>query len=85
MSALARYFLSLGKNVCGYDKTPTPLTRALENEGMSIHYEENLELIPKQVELVVFTPAVPATHAELVFYKQAGYHLRTVYDTIFLK
>ena len=72
MSALARYFHSLGKNVSGYDKTPTPLTRQLEAEGISIHYEENLELIPRQAELVVYTPAVPATHAELVFYREAG-------------
>ena len=73
MSALARYFLSLGMQVSGYDKTPTPLTRALEQEGMTIHYKENLDLIPKNAELVVYTPAVPAAHAELVFYQQAGY------------
>jgi UDP-N-acetylmuramate--alanine ligase len=73
MSALARYFLSLGKDVYGYDKTPTPLTRALEQEGMHIHYEENLSLIPHMVELVVYTPAVPVSHKELVFYKTAGY------------
>ncbi|ULQ52633.1 UDP-N-acetylmuramate--L-alanine ligase [Flavihumibacter fluvii] len=73
MSALARYFLSLGMQVSGYDKTPSPLTRALEQEGMTIHYKENLDLIPKNAELVVYTPAVPAAHAELVFYQQAGY------------
>lgn len=73
MSALARYFHSLGKHVGGYDKTPTPLTRQLEAEGISIHYDENLELIPRQAELVVYTPAVPATHAELVFYREGGY------------
>ena len=73
MSALARYFLSLGKQVGGYDKTQTPLTRALEQEGISIHYAEDLALIPKQVELVVYTPAVPAAHTELIFYQQGGY------------
>ncbi|MBZ5858236.1 UDP-N-acetylmuramate--L-alanine ligase [Flavihumibacter profundi] len=76
MSALARYFLSLGKEVGGYDKTPTPLTRALENEGVNIHYEENIALIPRQVGLVVYTPAVPSTHAELVFYQQGGYPVK---------
>lgn len=73
MSALARYFLSLGKEVSGYDKTPTPLTRALEAEGMQIHYTENIDLIPRNAELVVYTPAIPATQAELVFFRQAGY------------
>jgi UDP-N-acetylmuramate--alanine ligase len=73
MSALARYFLSLGKQVSGYDKTPTPLTKALEAEGVELHYEENISLIPKNAELVVYTPAVPAGHAELVFYQQGGY------------
>lgn len=76
MSALARYFLSLGKDVSGYDKTPTPLTKALEQEGASIHYEERLDLIPRQVDLVVYTPAVPAAHAELVFYQQNGYAVK---------
>ena len=72
MSALARYFNDLGKKVSGYDKTATPLTRQLEQEGISIHYEENLALIPDQPDLVVFTPAVPAQHAELQYYQQKG-------------
>jgi UDP-N-acetylmuramate--alanine ligase len=72
MSALARYFLSLGKKVSGYDKTVTPLTTALAKEGMQIHYEENLQLVPKDAELIVYTPAVPATHKELIYFKEAG-------------
>jgi len=70
MSALARYFNALGKTVSGYDKTPTPLTEQLEAEGIAIHFEENLELIPKQPDLVVYTPAVPKQHAELLYYQQ---------------
>ncbi|ULQ56540.1 UDP-N-acetylmuramate--L-alanine ligase [Flavihumibacter rivuli] len=73
MSALARYFKSQDKQVSGYDKTPTPLTDALQQEGIAIHFEENLELIPKEVELVVYTPAIPKDHTELVFYQQSGY------------
>ena len=73
MSAIARYYHSLGVHVSGYDKTQTPLTKALEEAGMDIHYEENLDLIPKEVSLVVYTPAVPANHKELVFYKDNGY------------
>lgn len=69
MSALARYFHALGKTVSGYDRTPTPLTRQLEKEGIDIHYEENLSLIPANPELVVYTPAIPAAHAELVYYQ----------------
>ncbi len=70
MSALARYFNALGKTVSGYDKTPTPLTEQLEEEGIAIHFEENLELIPKHPDLVVYTPAVPKQHTELLYYQQ---------------
>ena len=70
MSALARYFHALGKQVSGYDKTPTALTRTLESEGVSIHYQEDLSLIPTRPDLVVYTPAVPANHVELVHYQQ---------------
>lgn len=70
MSALARYFKALGKEVSGYDKTPTPLTQQLEAEGIAIHFEENLELIPQHPDLVVYTPAVPKHHAELLFFQQ---------------
>jgi UDP-N-acetylmuramate--alanine ligase len=73
MSALARYFHSKGAEVSGYDKTPSSLTKELEQEGMSIHYEENLGLIPKDAELIVYTPAVPKEHKELLYYQQHGY------------
>ena len=73
MSALARYFHSKGVRVSGYDKTPSSLTKELELEGMSIHYEEKVELIPKDAELVVYTPAVPKEHKELVYYQKNGY------------
>ena len=73
MSALARYFHSLGIRVSGYDKTSTPLTQALEAEGMSIHYADDLNLAPKDVEAVVYTPAIPPSHGELVYYQQNGY------------
>ena len=73
MSALARYFHSKGAKVSGYDKTSSSLTKELEQEGMTIHYEENVDLIPKEAELVVYTPAVPKEHKELVYYQQHGY------------
>jgi len=72
MSALARYFKFHGKEVSGYDKTPTPLTRQLEKEGIAIHYEEDVNQIPKDADLVVYTPAIPAGHKELVYYQQHG-------------
>lgn len=75
MSALARYFQSRGVKVSGYDRTQTPLTLALEKSGMSIHYEENVSAIPKEVSVVVYTPAVPQHHAELVYYKEHGYEV----------
>jgi UDP-N-acetylmuramate--alanine ligase len=73
MSALARYFHSRGTKIGGYDKTPSSLTKELEDEGMQIHYEENIDLIPKDAELIVYTPAVPKDHKELVYYQQHGY------------
>jgi UDP-N-acetylmuramate--alanine ligase len=73
MSALARYFHSKGVKVSGYDKTPSSLTKELEQEGMQIHYEENVDLVPKDAELVVYTPAVPREHKELVYYRQNGF------------
>lgn len=72
MSALARYFHFHGATVSGYDKTPTVLTRELEKEGIAIHYEEDVDNIPKNPDLVVYTPAVPAAHKELVYYQQHG-------------
>lgn len=70
MSALARYFHALGKTVSGYDKTPTPLTAQLQQEGIAIHFEENLDLVPVHPDLVVYTPAVPVHHAELVYFQK---------------
>lgn len=78
MSALARYFMQKGLIVAGYDRTPTPLTRDLESEGACIHYSEDLSLVPetckqKDGTLVVFTPAIPREHAELVYFQQQGF------------
>ena len=73
MSAIARYSLHKGLVVAGYDKTPSELTHQLEKEGMMIHYEENVNLIPEACRqplttLVVYTPAIPSTHAELKYF-----------------
>ncbi len=73
MSAIARFFHTKGVKVSGYDKTVTTLTRELEAEGIAVHYEENLSLIPKEVDLVIYTPAIPKEHKELVYYQQHGY------------
>jgi UDP-N-acetylmuramate--alanine ligase len=75
MSAIARYFHSQGRKVSGYDRTSTPLTQALESAGMEIHYEEDIDKIPTDVELVIYTPAVPAAHKELVYYREHGYNV----------
>ena len=72
MSALARYFLSKGCTVSGYDKTVTPLTKKLEAEGMAIHYEDNPALLPKDLQLAVYTPAVPKDHKELAWCRENG-------------
>jgi len=72
MSAVARYFHSKGVKVSGYDKTSTALTKELETSGIAIHYEESVDLIPKDAKLVVYTPAVPKDHKELVYYQQQG-------------
>lgn len=81
MSALVRYFLSKGKTVGGYDRTPTELTRKLEEEGASIHYEDNVEGISQdfldaQTTLVVYTPAIPAEHKELTFFRQQSFEVQ---------
>ncbi|MER3463136.1 MAG: UDP-N-acetylmuramate--L-alanine ligase [Chitinophagaceae bacterium] len=73
MSAIARYFHSLNINVSGYDKTPTGLTHELESEGIAVHYTDDIALIPKNVALVVYTPAVPQEHTELNFYRDNNY------------
>ena len=81
MSAIARYFMHRGMVVAGYDKTPSELTRRLEKEGMLLHYEENVSEIPhacKKPEscLVVYTPAVPADHKELIFFREGGFEVQ---------
>jgi UDP-N-acetylmuramate--alanine ligase len=73
MSALARYFKGQGKEVSGYDKTSTTLTRQLEDEGIPVHYEDDPEQAPKDADLVVYTPAVPKDLRELVYYQQHAY------------
>ena len=78
MSAIARFFMSRGLVVAGYDKTPSALTRQLEREGMLIHYEEDLSEIPHVCKnpkacLVVYTPAIPADHKELQFFREGGF------------
>ncbi len=78
MSAIARYFIHRGLVVAGYDKTPSALTQQLENEGMLIHYEEHVDEIPyacKQPQscLVIYTPAIPADHTELLYFRQNGF------------
>lgn len=81
MSALVRYFLSKGKQVAGYDRTPSELTETLRAEGAQIHYEENIDLIPdtckdKETTLVVLTPAIPQDHAELTYFRNNGFEIQ---------
>ena len=81
MSALARYFMSRGLVVAGYDKTPSALTHQLEKEGMVIHYDENTDEIPhacrdKASCLVIYTPAIPATHKELCYFRENGFEIQ---------
>ena len=81
MSAIARYFISRGLVVGGYDKTPSELTKRLEKEGMIIHYEENIDEIPHACKkpdscLVVYTPAVPNDHKELAYFRQHGFEVQ---------
>lgn len=75
MSAIARYYNFKGLKVSGYDKTPSELTHALESEGIEVHYEDNTDYIPKDVEdtLVVYTPAIPKDMGELVYVQNNGY------------
>lgn len=73
MSALARYFRFKGASVSGYDKTETELTRELVAEGISIHYSDDVNLLDRQAQLVVYTPAVSKEHSELLYYQQNGY------------
>ena len=71
MSAIARYFLHRNIEVSGYDSTETELTRNLSAEGVKIHFQPNVDDIPKKVDLVVYTPAIPGDHPELKYYRQA--------------
>ena len=75
MSALARYFVSKGCAVSGYDKTKTVLTEALSELGINIHYEDNTSLIDTKADVVVYTPAIPASHAELTYFRENGYEV----------
>lgn len=77
MSAIARYYKFKGCNVSGYDKTPSELTGELIAEGIGVHYEDNTDFIPKDVEntLVVYTPAIPHDLKELVYVQEHGYTL----------
>ncbi len=80
MSAIARYFLHEGCKVGGYDRTPSPLTAELEREGAAIHYEDSVELIgkewlDKENTLVVYTPAIPADHSELCYFRAEGFEV----------
>jgi UDP-N-acetylmuramate--alanine ligase len=76
MSALARYFKSLGAEVNGYDKTHTTLTDELEREGIHVIFEDDLNLYPKEIDLVVYTPAIPKDNKGFNFYKDNNYELR---------
>ena len=80
MSALVRYFLAKGYRVAGYDRTPSPLTAELQAEGLEIVYDESVDLIPDYCRdpattLVVYTPAIPATHAGLVYFREQGFQV----------
>ncbi len=73
MSAIARYFISRGVVVSGYDRTAAVLAKKLEAEGMHIHYSDDISLLDKAANLVVYTPAVPKSHQELIWYRDNGY------------
>lgn len=81
MSALARYFNFVGKEVMGYDRTQTPITDELEANGIGVHFKDEVELIPQNFQdvhstLIVYTPAVPATHGQLQFFRNHGYQVK---------
>ncbi|PWA06492.1 UDP-N-acetylmuramate--L-alanine ligase [Flavobacterium psychrotolerans] len=80
MSNLARYFKTIGKNVSGYDKTQTELTKELESIGIVIHFEDNISLIPKEFyhenTLVIITPAVPTSHSEWNYFIEREYEVK---------
>lgn len=80
MSALARYFKNLGKNVAGYDRHPTPITKGLEDLGVHIHFDDDISQIPKSYDidstLVVITPAVPINHTEWNYFLERNYSIK---------
>ena len=75
MSALAKYYLSKNASVSGYDKTVTTLTKQMENEGINIHYEDSVDLLDKNAQLIVYTPAIPKDHKELNYYLHNNYEV----------
>ena len=80
MAALERYFLAKGKRIAGYDRTPSELTAALEQEGVHIDFDENPDLIPEYCRdpertLVVYTPAVPDSHQGLTYFRENGFEV----------
>ncbi len=81
MSAIARYCMFLGKDVAGYDKTPTALTDALEAMGANIHFEDEVSRIPTEfldpvATLVIYTPAIPAAHSQLSYFNAQGFAVK---------
>lgn len=81
MSNLARYFMSKGKKVAGYDRTETPLTKELVKEGAEIHYSDSVSLIPeyckdKDTTLVVYTPAVPSENEEVIYFHEQNFTIQ---------
>ena len=76
MSALARYFKSLGAEVSGYDKTSTVLTDQLVSEGINVTFEDNVDLLPKELDMVIYTPAIPKDHKGFNYYKDNNYNLK---------
>lgn len=83
MSALARYFKAAGKDVRGYDKTPTELTRAMEKEGIAIHFDDDINNLPEYLKsgeentdaLIIYTPAIPKNNNEYIYLMQIGYRI----------
>nr|WP_295870035.1 UDP-N-acetylmuramate--L-alanine ligase [uncultured Chitinophaga sp.] len=75
MSAIARFFNEKGVAVSGYDRTSTPLTKQLEAEGMQVHYTDDINAVDREANLVVYTPAIPATHEELKWYRDNGFEV----------
>jgi UDP-N-acetylmuramate--alanine ligase len=83
MSALARYFKAAGKQVCGYDRTPTALTNALEQEGIRVHFNDSVDQLPEYLSgmgenpeaLIIYTPAIPKNHAEYNHLLECGYRI----------